>query len=248
MVRKRTEHTCPQGHRYVKSSDCPTCPQCEAERAPKDGWIAKLSAPARRALEGIGIRTLRDLSAHSEQQLLALHGFGPASLPILRDALKAVGLQFTARTTRTIRDQPTKPNNTDEYLKQLPADQRKALRTLRKQILAAAPGCTEHFGYGLPGFKHNGHPMLYLGVAKNHMGLYGSVPAGSKERLKDFTESKGSIRFTPEKPLPASLVEEIVERKVAEIERRWPVKASKTALKKTTRKDRHSWIHDPPKY
>jgi len=198
--------------------------------------MAKLSAPARRALEHAGISTLRELAERSEKQLLALHGFGQATLPVLRRELKAVGLQFTT-TPKTMRDLPKKPTNTDEYLTQLPPDQRKALQTLRKRILAAAPGAEEHFGYGLPGFKHNGHPMLYLGAAKNHVALYGSVPVEYKDRLKDFTVSKGAIQFTPQKPLPVALVKDIVKAKVAEIEVRWPVKARKPAPKKVAKKN-----------
>lgn len=232
----KSERTCPKGHRYVKSSDCPTCPQCEALKAPDHGWLAKLGAPARRALQAAGIRTLRDLSARTEFELRDLHGFGPASLPILRTELAAAGLQFKKHTTKTMRDLRKKPTHTDDYLAQLPAAQQKALQALRKQILTAAPGCTEHFGYGLPGFKYNGHPMLYLGAAKNHVALYGSVPVGFKDRLKDFTVSKGTIRFTPEKPLPAALVKDIVKMKCAEIELRWPEKPKKTVIKKAARK------------
>ncbi len=232
----KSERTCSNGHRFVKSSDCPTCPQCEAMKAPQGGWMAKLSAPARRALEGAGIRTLGELSDHKEKELLALHGFGPASLPILRNELSHAGLQLKQRTTKTMRDLPKKPTNTDDYLAQLPASQQKALQTLRKQILATAPGCTEHFGYGLPGFKYNDHPMLYLGTAKNHVALYGSVPVGFKDRLKDFAVSKGTIQFTPEKPLPAALVKDIVKMKMAEIEVRWPAKPKKTATKKAAKK------------
>ncbi len=232
---KKGQRTCPNGHRFIKSSDCPTCPYCEAARAPTDGWMAKLAAPARRALEHAGISTLKQLAERNEHELLALHGFGPATLPMLRNELRTVGLQFTT-TEKNMRDQPKKPANTEEYLAQLPADQRKALETLRKQILAAAPGAEEHFGYGLPGFKHNGHPMLYLGAAKKHVALYGSVPVGFKERLKDFTVSKGAIQFTPEKPLPAGLVKDIVKAKVAEIELRWPAKPARTAAKKAAGK------------
>ena len=126
-----------------------------------------------------------------------------------------------------MRDISLKPTTTEEYLAHLPADQRKALETLRKQILAAAPGAEEHFGYGLPAFKYNGHPLVYMGAAKNHCALYGSVPAGFKERLKDFKVSKGTIQFTPGKPLPAALVKDIVKAKCAEIEVRWPVKEVK---------------------
>lgn len=194
--------------------------------------MASLGAPARRALEHEGIGTLQELAQRTEKELLALHGFGPASLPLLRMVLSTAGLQFSTSTT-IMREQPKKPTNTDEYLKQLPPDKRKALETLRKQVLAAAPNAEEHFGYGLPAFKHKGHPMLYIGAAKDHCALYGSVPLGMKEVLKDFTVSKGTIQFTPVKPLPAALVADIVKAKVAEIELRWPEKkrsvTSKTA-------------------
>lgn len=120
-----------------------------------------------------------------------------------------------------IRDTKYEPMTTDNYLASLPADQRTALEKLRTQILAVAPDAEEHFGYGMPGFKHNGHPMLYMGAAKKHLALYGSVPAGFKDRLKEFKVSKGAIQFTPSKPLPAALVRNIVKAKVAEIEARW---------------------------
>ena len=120
-----------------------------------------------------------------------------------------------------------KPTNTEAYLEQLPFGQRKALEQLRKQILSACAGAEEHFGYGLPGFKYNGHPMLYIGAAKNHCALYGSVPVGFKERLKDFTVSKGTIQFTPGKTLPAALVKDIVRAKCVEIEVRWPEEVHK---------------------
>lgn len=86
--------TCSNGHRYHKSSDCPTCPTCEQERKPKTGFLSQLSAPARRALENNGITSLQELSTYSEKEILKLHGMGPASLPILRSALYEEGLQF----------------------------------------------------------------------------------------------------------------------------------------------------------
>ncbi|MCW5897941.1 MAG: DUF1801 domain-containing protein [Flavobacteriales bacterium] len=224
--------TCPKGHRYNKTSDCPTCPQCEAERAPVDGWMVKLGAPARRALESAGIRSLEQLASRSEKDLLALHGFGPASLPILRKALEAAGLQFPS-PAKPMRDLPKKPASTDEYLKQLPAEQRKALDHLRKQILAAVPGTEEAFAYGVPAFRYNGHPLVYVGASKNHCGLYGSVPPGFREALKGFKMGKGSIQFTPEKPIPPEVLKALLRAKAAEIEVRWPVK---TTAKGRTRK------------
>lgn len=86
---------CPNGHKYYKSSDCPVCPICERERVPEEAFLAALSAPARRALERLGIKALKQLSNFTEKELLAQHGFGPASLPVLRKALADVGLSFS---------------------------------------------------------------------------------------------------------------------------------------------------------
>jgi len=85
---------CPEGHTYYKSSDCPTCPICEAARKPLEGFLSLLSAPARRALTNIGITDLKQLSIYSEKEILALHGMGKASMPILRSALDEQGLGF----------------------------------------------------------------------------------------------------------------------------------------------------------
>jgi len=91
----KTLKTCPKGHRFYKSSDCPTCPVCEAERKPTGGFLLLLSAPARRALEHEGITTLQSLAKYREKEILALHGMGPSSMPKLREALKTEGLAFT---------------------------------------------------------------------------------------------------------------------------------------------------------
>lgn len=123
-------------------------------------------------------------------------------------------------------------HTTEAYLAALPADQRAALEKLREQITAAAPKAEEHFGYGLPGFKLNGHPLIYFGAAKAHCAIYGSVPKEIGEKLKGFARSKGTIKFTPENPIPAALVKEIVKAKVAENDARWPVKSKPTAKKK----------------
>ncbi|MDT9722762.1 RNA polymerase alpha subunit C-terminal domain-containing protein [Paenibacillus sp. ClWae2A] len=91
---KGTLKTCEQGHSYYKKSDCPTCPTCEAERKPTEGFLALLSAPARRALENEGITTLLQLAEYTEKEILKLHGIGPSAMPKLRNALEEEGLSF----------------------------------------------------------------------------------------------------------------------------------------------------------
>ena len=53
-----------------------------------------LSAPAKRALQNNGIKTLKQLSEYREADILKFHGMGPSSLPKLRAALKAENLSF----------------------------------------------------------------------------------------------------------------------------------------------------------
>lgn len=93
----KNNRICKNGHAYYKSSNCPTCPICEAERKPKVGFLSLLSAPARRALENNNISTLLQLSKYSEKEILNFHGLGKTSIPILKNSLKEVGLSFTIK-------------------------------------------------------------------------------------------------------------------------------------------------------
>lgn len=55
---------------------------------------ALLSAPATRALENAGIKSLEELTQFSEKEILALHGMGQNGISKLRIALEAKGLSF----------------------------------------------------------------------------------------------------------------------------------------------------------
>lgn len=86
--------TCENGHVFYKSSDCLSCPMCEQEKKPKDGFLSLLAAPARRALQNEGIDSLRKLSEKTEKEVLALHGIGKTTLPKLLETLLREGLTF----------------------------------------------------------------------------------------------------------------------------------------------------------
>ena len=87
---------CERGHKFYKSSDCPTCPICAALDKPETGFLALLGAPARGALEAAGISTLTKLSQYSEREILKLHGMGPKSIPVLKKALQDAGMTFAS--------------------------------------------------------------------------------------------------------------------------------------------------------
>lgn len=112
-----------------------------------------------------------------------------------------------------------KPRTIDEYLAGLSVGQQEALGKLRRAIHAAAPGAEEYIGYGLAGFKHNGRPLVFFGAWTGHCALYAASPAIQAKfqpELKDFEVSKGTIRFTPEKPLPVALVKRLIKARIAE--------------------------------
>jgi len=67
-----------------------------AKASKKSGidFLAGLSAPARRAMEGKGIKTVQQLAKHSKTELLSLHGIGPNTLPKLEKVLAEAGKKF----------------------------------------------------------------------------------------------------------------------------------------------------------
>ena len=107
-----------------------------------------------------------------------------------------------------------KPRNIDEYLATLSNDKRAALERLRRIIRAAAPRAEECISYGLPTFRLDGKGIACFGAAANHCAIYGAVGA-LKDELEAFDTSKGTIRFQPDHPLPATLVRKLVKARIA---------------------------------
>ena len=92
MATSKTLKTCVNGHQFYKSSSCPICPICEKELKHKTNFLTTLSAPARRAMERLGITCLADLTKYSEADILKLHGVGPSSTPIIKAFLASENL------------------------------------------------------------------------------------------------------------------------------------------------------------
>ena len=96
-------------------------------------------------------------------------------------------------------------------------DKRVALEQLRKTILAVLPTAEECISYQMPAFRHEGRVLVYFGAAANHCAFYpGGMVNDFKDELEAYETSKGTIRFQPERPLPASLVRKIVKARVAQ--------------------------------
>ena len=112
-----------------------------------------------------------------------------------------------------------KPKTFDDYLAALDDDKRAALEKLRQTVKAAAPQAEECISYGLAAFRLAGKPLVALGATANHCAFYlmsGSTVEAHEDELKKYDTSKGTIRFSADKPLPAALVKKLVKARITE--------------------------------
>lgn len=110
----------------------------------------------------------------------------------------------------------------DTYLEAQPTDARQALERIRKIVKQVVPKAEEVISYGMPAIKYHGI-LLYFAAFKNHCSLFpaeGKIIEQFKEELKGYITSKGTIQFTTDKPLPASLIKMIVKERKLQNEKR----------------------------
>jgi uncharacterized protein YdhG (YjbR/CyaY superfamily) len=110
----------------------------------------------------------------------------------------------------------------DAYLASLPADQRAQLEALRDQIATLAPEADETIAYAMPAYRLGGAFLCSFAAWKRHSTLY---PVGDDlmtayaDRLRGYGPSKSSLHFSPSKPIPDGLVEELIRNRTAAIKR-----------------------------
>jgi uncharacterized protein YdhG (YjbR/CyaY superfamily) len=117
----------------------------------------------------------------------------------------------------------------DDYIFQLSENQQLVLEELRQVIRETAPEAEELISYGMPAFKHNGMLVYFAAFAK-HCTFFvgnGSLVKEMGDALKDYKTVTSGIHFTPENPLPAELVREIVLKRMAENEAKMATKKLK---------------------
>jgi uncharacterized protein YdhG (YjbR/CyaY superfamily) len=104
-----------------------------------------------------------------------------------------------------------------EYIAHAPKVSRAKLRELRKLMKAMAPKAEEGIGYGIPGYKLEGKPLVYFAGYEHHVGFYGA--SGTffdlfKKELKQYEVSKGTVRFPVDRPLPVGLIKKMLKARI----------------------------------
>jgi uncharacterized protein YdhG (YjbR/CyaY superfamily) len=109
----------------------------------------------------------------------------------------------------------------DEYLASVPEPQRAELERIRRFVRRMVPAAEEGKSYGLPAFKYRERPLLGFSASKNHLSVFPFSPEAvdaARDALEGFDLAKGTIRFTPEQPIPEGALEQLIEARLREIE------------------------------
>jgi len=99
------------------------------------------------------------------------------------------------------------------YLDRLPAEQRALLEHVREVVARVAVDAEEAISYGMPAFKRDGKFFLSYAGWKRHCSIYPLTDAfleAHGAELEGYDRTRGSLHFTPERPLPDALLEALV--------------------------------------
>jgi uncharacterized protein YdhG (YjbR/CyaY superfamily) len=112
------------------------------------------------------------------------------------------------------------PKSVDKYIAAQPEAMRPKLEQVRAAIRRAVPEALEGIGYGIPGYKLHGKPMLYFGGFKEHYSLFpgsGTFFATLEHELSGYDLRKGTVHFPLTKPVPMKLISRIAKLRAAGI-------------------------------
>ncbi|WP_394617745.1 iron chaperone [Lentzea sp. JNUCC 0626] len=108
----------------------------------------------------------------------------------------------------------------DDYFASLDASSRDAFARIRALAEEVAPTAEQGTSYGMATLRFKGKPLLAFKAAKNHLAVFPFSPGAIdsvRDRLGGYSLSKGTIRFTAERPLPDDVVRDVVRHRLGEI-------------------------------
>lgn len=106
------------------------------------------------------------------------------------------------------------------YLAKLADPKRSTLEALRRAILIVIPEAEECISYGMPAFRIEGQVVAGFGAFATHLSYFPHsemvLPALGEE-LGAYKCSKGTLKFSIDKPLPATLVRKLIAARKREL-------------------------------
>jgi uncharacterized protein YdhG (YjbR/CyaY superfamily) len=112
------------------------------------------------------------------------------------------------------------PAAVDEYLASVPPDRREVLERLRQLIKSTVPGVRERISYGTSViFALDGDLVGFVAQPK-HLSFFTMSPNLARAMMPEIKQthqvSGATIHFSPENPLPESLVKKILAARIRE--------------------------------
>jgi uncharacterized protein YdhG (YjbR/CyaY superfamily) len=108
----------------------------------------------------------------------------------------------------------------DEYLRGLDKPKRSTLQALRRTILEIVPDAEQVISYRVPAFRVSGETVAGFAAFKDHLSYLpfgGSVLGQLAHELKGYTLTKSSLHFPVDRPLPKSVVRNLIAVRLAEL-------------------------------
>jgi uncharacterized protein YdhG (YjbR/CyaY superfamily) len=108
----------------------------------------------------------------------------------------------------------------DRYLATIDEPKRSALEALRRSILEVVPEAEQCISYGVPAFKVRGKTVAGFAAFKHHLSYLphsGSVLPALGDDVTEFEQTKGSLHFATDQPLPKRLVNKLVTTRMRQL-------------------------------
>ena len=113
-----------------------------------------------------------------------------------------------------------KPATIDEYLQSVPEDRRRTLEDLRRKIRTIVPGAEECISYRIPAFRLNGGVVAgFCATSKgcSYLPFSGSTLKTLARDLVRYDQTKSSLHFSTDNPLPSALVRKLIKARIKEM-------------------------------
>jgi uncharacterized protein YdhG (YjbR/CyaY superfamily) len=109
----------------------------------------------------------------------------------------------------------------DDYLEAQDDEHRAALARICDIVMETVGDVEEGTSYGMPAFKYRKRPLFGFAVAKTHLSVFPFSPTiidATRDRLRAFDVSKGTVRFSLERQVPKKLIVDMLRLRKDEIE------------------------------